>query len=147
MRRVRVRKHLGSLSEEKARDTPFKVLWQGARGTVICEGDTILKAPKSNLSEKELDALHKKIREMFPFLPKYYGVKKIEGRCFAVVERVTPVRSWAEYLIAIKTLYPEAMKRGLILDPKPANFGTKDGRWLYLDETGVGRGKIPDLIG
>ena len=93
---------------------------------VIVQKTFVIKIRKNRKeTEEQIKENHQKVRERFPYLPKFFGVMKHEGKNGAVVERADPIpiTKPKEFVSCFFFIVSEAAKRGIILDPKPSNFG------------------------
>lgn len=113
--------------------------------------DTVVKIRKNrDETPAQIKLNHECVRSRFPHLPNFLGVTELEGKHGAIVERADPIpiTQVKEFLSCFLYIVGEAGKLGIVLDPKPSNFGkTKDGKNVYLDESGVGDNiMIPDVV-
>lgn len=95
------------------------------------------------------------IRKKLNFLPAYYGTVLAEvvedgapsPATITFHEYVEPLPTYSiKTLVAIFDLVGRASENGYVLDIKPSNFGKKGKRIMYLDEYGVGKGPLPDVL-
>lgn len=139
---------------------PGEVVGRGLHRYVLRSGEVAIKVQllrgknASRVIEKALEAdrRNRELRKRADFLPGYYGtvvtgIRRGEKAVPVVAtfhEYVEPIRSFSlEILRDIFRLIARAGDMGYVLDMKPSNFGLKNGRVIYLDEYGVGRGPIP----